>query len=476
MPKKDLTVTEKEAGSIVSDAMYTYGMEVNGNRALPRIEDGLKPVQRFIIWAMHDLNAKNFMKSARISGAVIADWSPHGEASTYEALVNMVHDRVPLVDGQGNFGKPPNIEAASSRYTEARMSAFTRLFISETPDLNVVKKAQNYDERREYPIFLPVRLPLLLLNGAEGIALAMSTRIPPQNLAEIIKCLLVYLQTNDIKKATKNITGPDYGSGRLISDAATIRDVYDKGDGTLEFECVYSKTSLAGNKKLIITNFCPTFNPENFLTACEKLIEEDVIDYARNESGGKNGDRIVVAYSDDALLDKYVIPRLKKKINYKFNLLISDGKDGVKPVSLNLADIITTWVDIRKGVIKLTLEDELKRLSVELEKEEGKIIAIDALDKIFTVLKSSEDFVEELIKKMKLTRLQAETVAGMRVESLQKLSKPKVEEKIKALTSEIETVKMKLSDIPRVLMQQIKDIEKWLEKTHPELLKRGTAI
>lgn len=475
MIKKDTSVIEKEAGLILSNDMQIYGTEVNCNRAIPRIEDGLKPVQRFIIWAMHDLNAKNFMKSARISGAVIADWSPHGEASTYEALVNMVHDRLPLIEGQGNFGNSLNISAASSRYTEARMSAFTRLFISDMPDLNIVKKALNYDDRREYPVFLPMRLPLLLLNGAEGMGLALSTRIPSQNVGEIIKCLLHYLQTDDIRKSVKFVKGPDYGSGKLLSDAAVIKDVYDKGDGTLEYECIYTKSSISGVKKLVITGFCPRFNPEAFLQKCESF-EEDVLEYARNESGGKNGNRIVLAYTDDALFDKYVMPLLKKKINYKFNLLVSDGKDGVKPVSLNLANIITKWVDIRKDTIKRTLEAELKVLSSDIEKEEGKILAIDALDKLFAILKSSENLLEDLMKKMRLTKLQAETVMGMQVSSLQKLSKPKVEEKIKLLNVEVGNIKAQLGDISEVLIQQIKDIEKWLDKNHPELLKRGTLI
>jgi DNA gyrase/topoisomerase IV subunit A len=388
----------------------------------------------------------------------------------------MVHDRLPLVEGQGNFGRPPNIGAASSRYTESRMSAFTKLFISETPDLHIRKKALNYDERREYPVFLPVRLPLLLLNGAEGIALALSTRIPPQNLAEMIKCLLVYLQTNDIKKATKHILGPDYGNGKLISDETAIRDMYANGSGTLEFECVYSKTSLAGNKRLVVTDFCPTFNPESFLVACEKLIEDDIIDYARNESGGKNGDRITIGYSNEALLDRHVIPRLKKKVNYKFNLLVSDGNDGVKPVSMNLSEVITTWVDIRKNTIKLTLEQELKRLSVDIEKEQGKLKAIEFLGELFDILKSSNDLIEALIKNLGLTRLQAEAVAGMRVESLQKLSKSKIDEKLKGLMDEVAAINEQLSDISGVLIKQIKDIEKWANKACPELLKRGTAI
>lgn len=475
MIKKDTSVTEKEAGSILSNDMHIYGTEVNCNRAIPRIEDGLKPVQRFIIWAMHDLNAKNFMKSARISGAVIADWSPHGEASTYEALVNMVHDRLPLIEGQGNFGNSLNISAASSRYTEARMSAFTKLFISDMPDLGIVKKALNYDDRREYPVFLPMRLPLLLLNGAEGMGLALSTRIPPQNLGEMIKCLLCYLQTGDIRKATKLIRGPDYGSGKLLSPPNIVKEVYEKGDGTLEYECIYTKTTLGGIKKLIITGFCPRFNPDSFLLKCESF-EDDVIEYARNESGGKNGNKIVVAYTDEALLDKYVMPLLKKKINYKFNLLVSDDKDGVKPVSMNLQDIVTKWIDIRKDTIRQTLEAELKKLASDIEKEEGKIIAIDALDKLFTILKSSEDLIDDLMKKMKLSKLQSETVAGMQVSSLQKLSKPKIEEKIAALNLELDEIRAQLGDISSVLVQQIKDVERWLDKNHPELLKRGTAI
>lgn len=474
--KKDIGVIDREAGELVTDSMYRYGMHVTENRALPRLEDGLKPVQRFIVWAAHEMGARKFIKSARIVGTTMSDYHPHGDASIYEALVNMTHTMCPLIEGHGNFGKPPNLPFAAARYTEARLSSLAEMLVTDTQDLDIVPKILNYDERKEFPIFLPVRLPVLLLNGSEGISVAINSNIPSHNIKEVIDAVITYVQSGNIDKAIKHIKGPDYGQGKLLSDAATIKAVYDTGDGSLEYECVFSKESSGGEKKLVITNFCPGFNPEKFLTLCEKLAEEDAIDYARNESSAKNGDKIVVVYNDDVVLNKTIIPALRKKINYKFNLLVSDGANKVKAVSMSLKDIIVKWTDARKDMIKATLEAELKRLNIELEKESGKLLAVDALDKLFQILKTTDNLVDDLVKKMKLTKLQAETVAAMRVESLQKLSKTKLEERIKGLKSDIEGVNTQLGNIPRVLTQQIKDIEKWLEKNHPELLKRGTAI
>lgn len=475
--KKDIGVVDIEAGKLVTDSMYRYGMHVTEHRALPRLEDGLKPVQRFIVWAAHEMGAHKFMKSVRITGNCMSDYHPHGDASIYEALVNMTHTRCPLIEGHGNFGRPPNLPFAAARYTQARLSALSDLLVTGTQDLAVMPKVLNYDERKEVPLFLPMRLPLLLLNGSEGISVAINSNIPPHNMKEVIDALIYFLQRGNIDKAIKKITGPDYGQGKLISDAATVQAVYEAGDGTLEYECVYSKErAVAGVKKLVVSNFCPGFNPDKFLLLCEKWLGDDLIEYARNESSAKTGDRIVVAYTDEAFITKTVMPALRKKINYKFNLLVDAGKGTVKAMPLNMKNIISKWVDARKAVIKHTLEADMKLRKIELEKEEGKLIAIGLLDKLFQILKVTDDLVADLMKKIGLTKLQAETVANMRVESLQKLSKTKLEDKIKGIKAEISEVETQLLDIPAVLMQQVKDIEKWIAKNQPELLTRGTLI
>ena len=476
--KNDVAVVDIDAGNHVTDSMFKYGMHVIEFRALPRIEDGLKPVQRFIVWAAHDIKATRLMKSARLVGGILGEWHPHGDASVYDAMVHMTHDKYSLLEGHGNFGRPPNIPCASQRYTEVKLSDLAEVLVTGTPDLSVVKTARNYDDRRDYPIYLPIRLPLVILNGAEGIAVAATCRIPPHNLKEVLNALYSYLKNGDMGSALKNIKGPDYKCGRLLSSPGQVMSVYEHGEGTLEYECLFTKgVDSSGAHKLVINGFYPGFDPDNFLKLCEKWQEDELIDYVNNETCDANGDRIVIVYDREEVFNKTILPKLRTKINYKFNLLLPSEKDEseVKFASLNMGAILSKWVDLRKNVIRLTLEDQKKQLLKDVEREDFKLIAFANLKKIFEALNSSEPLAKALVA-IGLTPAQAEFVMAMKVESLQKLNAEKAEQAKAKLLEEINILDGKLADVGGVLVSQLKEIEKWVTKNDPSLMERKTLI
>lgn len=477
---KDLNISKKEAGQIISEYMYQYGMETIANRSLARIEDGLLPSGRYVIYACIDLKAYNNMKCARIVGNVIADWSPHGNSATYEALVNSTRDRIPFITGQGNFGHihfKDSIGFAAERYTECRLSKISNIIL-DASEIEIVPKDKNYDERREYPIFLPVKLPMILLNGTEGISVAVKAKIPPINLGELSKALLSYLEHSDINLALKFIKGPDYGEGKIISSKEEIRALFNSGQGSIEYECLYLIEKEKGFYKLIINNFCPEFNADSFLVQCEKLIDADIINYARNESGGKYGDRLVIAASSKEILDKYVMPKIRRKINYNFFLLDSDIQDSRKitPKQMNLKDIFEKWVAIRKLTINKKIESEIHFLKIELEKEKGRQIAVNFLDLLFKILKNTKDLKSDLMIKMKLTQLQAEVISSMRVDSLQRLSQAKVDANVLNIEAAIQKSESMLKNINSVMINDIKSMIKEINKENGHLFKRGTIL
>lgn len=505
-PKKKVTptlITDQDGQDIVLDAMSRYAEYAAEDRAIQRIEDGLKPVHRRILWAAHsETKARTrFEKSAAIVGDTLKAFHPHGDSSVYGAMVGMVNDRYPTLDGQGNWGNAAQDDpAAAYRYTESRLSAIARILAMDTPDIEVVPYAPNYTNKKREPVFLPMRLPLILLNGGTGIAVGINAGIPPHNVEEVIDAVITSVETGDTAEGAKKIKGPDYGTGIILSSKSDIKSLYKTGDGTIEYSCEYKieagekKRGGGREQKLVITSIAPEFSIKRFMEECGKLQDNKSILYARDESSNKNGVRIVVGFDNPSAIQKFVIPKLRKKINYKFNVLVSAKKklseqnidelnedtEGEKRVKIKqllpLPEILREWISARKKVIHATLRKELKGLRVDLEKEQGKRLAREQIDKLLAIVKSGEEMVPALVKKLGMTQLQAETVAAMRVDTLQKSSQEKIAARISELKSSIKRVKEDLKDIPGVLVRQVREIEDWFKKNAPETMKRGTKL
>jgi DNA gyrase/topoisomerase IV subunit A len=466
---------DQNIGSFIKEAMYRYGTEVIENRALPRIEDGLKPGQRHVIWATHKLNTNHFVKCAKVVGLTIAEYSPHGDIATYGTLVNMIRSRYTPFTGQGNFGCELT-SAASQRYSECKLSPFFKLFSTNLPDVDVVPYEKNFDETRDQPVYLPTLLPYLLLFGSEGIAVATTCKIPEFNMKEICEALATYILSKDINKALKKIKAPDGFDCTLVSTKAEVDALFKSGDGTLEYECRH--TLVANGKKgflLTITGYTPEFPLESFLSRCGKLSDEDVIDFVRNETSAKNGKKIILAFKDKATYDKKILPMLRKKINYKFNVLFpKDG--GLRPKLCSLANIIEDWVAIRKNTIMATLVKKEEDLQKLLSKEEAKRKAILNLDDIFKALKSDIDFKVYLQDKLKLTLEQAIYISDMRVEALKKATLLDAETQIVKLNNNIAEVISTKKDIDSVIIEQIKTLVSWVNKNVPEFMTRKIIV
>lgn len=459
--------------TFVRDCMFKYGMEVIENRALPRIEDGLKPVQRLTLWAMREFNTDHFIVSAQLAGKTTGSYSPHSEGAPYEAMVGMVQDRYAAVEGQGGFGGI-GTDAAAPRYTKARLSEFMRKISTDLPDMKVVPYCPNYDETLEQPVYLPTAVPYLLLNGSEGIAVGISTKIPAFNLQEVCRAVLKHLGGDDASQACKQIKGPDGFDCTLLSSKKEIRALIESGEGTLEYQCKYVIEKGRRNR-LIVQGYCPEFTPAAFLSRCSRLQDDDVIDAARNESSAATGPMLVVEYKDASVFEKRLLPLLRRKVSYRINVLF-DRKDGLKPEMCGLPKIIESWTKIRKQQIGATLKMQADEIGVRIGREQAKLKAVLNLKEVFAALESKGDFKQALVEKLGFTPDEAQMIAEMRVEALKRANKVEIEERIGTLDRERAAILERAKDVGAVMREQIESILEWAKKKEPGFLARMTEL
>jgi DNA gyrase/topoisomerase IV subunit A len=357
---KKTLVTKSAVSKYVRSSMQVYGSYVIGERAVADVRDGLKPVQRRILFAMYGLNAASNLapkKSARIVGETIGVYHPHGDSAVYDTMVNMVHARNPLVEGLGNFGNRVGTTevdpAAAYRYTEARLSKFGEAMME---DLEDVKHVPNFSGDKTEPLYIAARVPLLLANGSGGIAVGMSANLPPHNLGELLDATIATVKNPKITTAEllKSIKGPDHGYGVLVSDANEVLSLYKTGKGSLEFRCEYELTTdkKSGDKLLVVTSPAPGFSPQRFLNLMEKLQADKLIEYAANK-GNKGKLRIEVAYKDVRVLKERLLPALHTSESYQFYAVARDGGDTLSSDTLkfhNLRSALNDFVDFRRLV------------------------------------------------------------------------------------------------------------------------------
>ena len=477
--EKDLIGKEKgvvgaEIVQEMEKAYIDYAMSVITQRALPSVEDGMKPVQRRILYAMHSLgldSGKPSMKSARIVGETMGKYHPHGNIAVYDALVRMAQDfslRYPLIQGQGNFGSLDGDSPAADRYTEAKLSKISAQLIEDL-EKETVNMKSNFDNSLKEPETLPGKLPNLLLNGATGIAVGMSTNIPPHNMSEICDAIIAYIENPNcnVEDLLEFVKGPDFPTGGYAIGPG-IKEMYRVGKGKIIMRGKNSIEEIKDRPAIIVKEIPYMVNKADLVKEIAALASEkklpDVYDL-RDESN-KKGIRIVIELRKD-VDPKYTLNKLYKltrlQTNFDANLLALVGGH---PKVLNLLDIIKEYVKYRLGVVRRRSEFELRKAKDRLEIVEGLLKALKNIDKIVAFIKKSANTSEAhegLMKNFDLTTRQAKAVLEMRLQQLTSLESTKLYDEEKSLNETIAYLNKILgsdNEILKIIKKEVSDVKK----------------
>ena len=440
----------------MKSAYIDYSMSVIVSRALPDVRDGLKPVHRRVLYGMHDLGVRAstaHKKSARIVGEVMGKYHPHGDSAIYDTMVRMAQEwslRYMLVDGQGNFGSVDGDSPAAMRYTEARMQKISEEMLSDI-EKDTVDYKLNFDDTLKEPTVLPTKIPALLVNGASGIAVGMATNIPPHNLTEVINGTLEYIKDNsiDIDGLMQYVKAPDFPTGGIIHGYDGVKDAFHTGRGKVVIRGKAEIEEVNGRESIIVTEIPYQVNKADMIKKIADLVNDkklDGISTIRDESD-RNGMRIVFVLKRDA------IPNIVLNKLYKYSPLQSSFSVNTialvkgRPQMLNLKEMIKHFVDHRHDVVVRRTKFELKKAEDRCHILEGLIIASDNIDDVIALIKASknaEDARNNLIKKFKLSEVQAKAIVEMRLRQLTGLEQDK-------LRSEYEEIKKLIEDLKDIL-------------------------
>jgi len=445
----------------MKSAYIDYSMSVIVSRALPDVRDGLKPVHRRVLYGMHDLGVKAtsaHKKSARIVGEVMGKYHPHGDSAIYDTMVRMAQDwslRYMLVDGQGNFGSVDGDSPAAMRYTEARMQRISEEMLSDI-EKDTVDYKLNFDDTLKEPTVLPTKIPALLVNGASGIAVGMATNIPPHNLTEVIDGTLEYIKDNsiDIDGLMQHVKAPDFPTGGIIHGYEGVKEAFHTGRGKVVMRGKAEIEEVDGKESIIVTEIPYQVNKADMIKKIADLVNDkklEGISTIRDESD-RNGMRIVFVLKRDAIpnivlnkLFKYSPLQSSFSVN---NIALVKGR----PQMLNLKDMIKHFVDHRHDVVVRRTKFELKKAEDRCHILEGLIIASDNIDEVIALIKASknaEDARDNLIKKFKLSEIQAKAIVEMRLRQLTGLEQDKLRNEYEEIKKLIEDLKDILSDESR---------------------------
>ena len=443
----------------MKSAYIDYSMSVIVSRALPDVRDGLKPVHRRVLYGMHDLGVKAssaHKKSARIVGEVMGKYHPHGDSAIYDTMVRMAQDwslRYMLVDGQGNFGSVDGDSPAAMRYTEARMQKISEEMLSDI-EKDTVDYKLNFDDTLKEPTVLPTKIPALLVNGASGIAVGMATNIPPHNLTEVIDGTLEYIKDNsiDIDGLMQFVKAPDFPTGGIIHGYEGVKEAFHTGRGKVVMRGKAEIEEVDGKESIIVTEIPFQVNKADMIKKIADLVNDkklEGISTIRDESD-RNGMRIVFVLKRDA------IPNIVLNKLFKYSPLQSSFSVNTialvkgRPQMLNLKDMIKHFVDHRHDVVVRRTKFELKKAEDRCHILEGLIIASDNIDEVIALIKASknaEDARDNLIKKFKLSEIQAKAIVEMRLRQLTGLEQDK-------LRSEYEEIKKLIEDLKDILSNE----------------------
>lgn len=441
-----------------------YSMSVIVSRALPDVRDGLKPVHRRILLAMNDLalaHNKPYRKSAKLSGDVTGNYHPHGTAAVYDAVVRMAQDfsmRYPLVDGQGNFGSIDGDPAAAERYTEVRMTELAEDLLADI-EKKTVEFGPNYDETRQMALVLPAKAPNLLLNGASGIAVGMATNIPPHNLCEIVKGLEALLDNpkTGVEELLGVVRGPDFPTGGIIYGKAGIREAYRTGKGKITLRARANiETQKNGKTSVIVSEIPYQANKAAIIEKVAKLVRIGKIvgiSDIRDESD-KEGMRIVIELKKDSF-PKVVLNQLFAHTQLQTTYgIIMLALDDLKPVVMNLKEMMNCFLAHREEVVTRRTQYDLARAEERAHILEGYKIALQHIDEIVQLIKKSlspKEAKAALVKRFKLSEVQAQAILDLRLQRLTGLERQKIEDEYLDLIKKIEYYRSVLDSRPRLL-------------------------
>ena len=460
-----------------SRAYLAYAMSVVKGRALPSVEDGQKPVQRRILFAMREMGNRAdapFKKSARIVGDVIGKYHPHGDVAVYEAAVRMAQDftlRYPLIEGQGNFGSRDGDSPAAMRYTEVRLTPFAEQVLLSELDRGTVDFIENYDGSFKEPQLLPARLPVGLLNGASGIAVGMATEIPPHNMREVAEaCALTLEAGDDAKPVVRGIKGPDFpGGGQIISSREEIKRAYETGRGSVRVRARWSVEKLArGQYRVAVTQLPPNTSAARVLADIEEITNPKtkagkksltpdqaslknaalaLLETARDDSDGEHPVRLVFEprtsrVEPDELM-AFLLAHTSMEANVTMNL-VAIGIDG-RPRQMGLAEAIGEWSKFRLNVLERRLRHRAGEVADRIHILDGRMIAFLNIDKVIKVIRNSDEPRPDLMKSFDLSERQAEDILEIRLRQLARIEGIKIERELAELKKEAASLKRLLA-------------------------------
>jgi DNA gyrase subunit A len=431
-----------------------YSMSVIVSRALPDVRDGLKPVHRRVLYGMHELgmtHSKAYKKSARIVGEVLGKFHPHGDTAVYDSMVRMVQDfslRYPLVDGQGNFGSVDGDSPAAMRYTEARLARISEEMLRDL-DKNTVDFAPNFDDTLQEPTVMPSYLPNLLINGTSGIAVGMATNIPPHNLTEVVDGLIALIKNPNLtsEKLMKYVTAPDFPTAGIIYGYAGVQSAYTTGRGRIVVRARANIETLKSNREnIVITELPYQVNKANLIEKMAELVRAGKLSDISNirDESDRDGLRVVVELKRDAQ-PAVVLNQLFKhtQMQSTFGVIMLALVNGI-PKVLPIKDIMQHFLNHRMDVLIRRTKYELEAAERRAHILEGYIIALDNIDAVIQTIKKSKDVEtarKNLIKKFKLSEIQAKAILDMRLQRLTGLERQKIEDEYKETIKLIEKLK-----------------------------------
>ncbi|REE91730.1 DNA topoisomerase IV subunit A [Cupriavidus plantarum] len=504
--QQDITYQPDEPADSLTLARYAerayldYAVSVVKGRALPEVTDGQKPVQRRILFAMQQMGLRadaKPVKSARVVGEVLGKYHPHGDQSAYDALVRLAQDfslRYPLIDGQGNFGSRDGDGAAAMRYTEARLTPISRLLLDEI-DLGTVEFVPNYDGSEEEPKVLPARLPMVLLNGASGIAVGMATEIPPHNLREVAAATVAMIRNPNISLAEllALMPGPDYpGGGQIISPAADIAQIYEGGRGSLKVRARWTIEEMArGQWQMVVTELPPNTSAQKVLEEIEELTNPKVragkkaltpeqtqlkttvlgvLDAVRDESGKDAPVRLVFEPKSKNIEQQEFIQTLLAHTSLESGApinLVMIGKDG-RPRQKGLPEILREWIAFRFETVTKRTRFQLTKVEDRIHILEGRMLVLLKIDEVIRIIRESDEPKPALIEAFNLSDRQAEDILEIRLRQLARLEAIRIEQELKKLRDEQAELDVLLKSETMMRRRIIKEIEQDAKQYSPE--------
>ncbi len=464
-------VRSREITTELRESYLDYAMSVIVGRALPDARDGLKPVHRRILWAMWDsglTSTAKLRKSANVVGDVLGRYHPHGDQSVYDAMVRMAQDfslRYPLIAGQGNWGSIDGDNAAAMRYTESKMSKIAEEMLTDI-DRDTVDFIPNYDASRNEPSVLPAKIPNLLLNGSDGIAVGMATKIPPHNLGELVDATVKLIDDPEAtsEDLMEHIQGPDFPTGGIMYNKKAITEAYVAGRGSITVRAA----SEISEKRIVITEIPYQVNKSELIVKIADLVRDKKIEGIKDlrDESDREGLRIVVDMKNDAVPQK-ILNQLFNQTDLQkdFHMNMLALRDGINPDVLSIKDFLSVFISHRQNIVRRRAEFDLKKAKEREHILEGLVTALDAIDRIIATIKKSADKEEahkNLMKSFKLSDLQATAILEMRLQALAALEREKIEDELaekRKIIAELTALLKSAAKILKVIKDELTEVK-----------------